>query len=345
MTDFAASNGNRFAGLRVPLATSSIPVVVEQADDDQAATPLVLRAGRAGVDLVEFALARRDFIIDQLFERGRILLRGFASAPSDFERVLTAIGGPSLPYVERSSPRTHRVGGVYTSTEYPRAFAIFPHNENSYQRTFPLFLGFHCTLPATQGGETTLADCRRVLERIDRAIVDEFAARKVLYVRNFRPELGLPWQTAFQTSVPAEVEAHCRVNGSTAHWLSIEHLRTSTVLSPLLVHPHTGQRLWFSHVAFFHPSTLPADVRTALLASYAPEDLPNATFYGDGSPIEAEVMAEIANAYQHEELALAWQKQDVLLVDNARMAHGRRPFRGPREVLVCMTRAVERDGN
>jgi len=244
-----------------------------------------------------------------------------------------------------TSPRTHRVGGVYTSTEYPRAFAIFPHNENSYQRTFPLFLGFHCTLPATQGGETTLADCRRVLERIDRAIVDEFAARKVLYVRNFRPELGLPWQTAFQTSVPAEVEAHCRVNGSTAHWLSIEHLRTSTVLSPLLVHPHTGQRLWFSHVAFFHPSTLPADVRTALLASYAPEDLPNATFYGDGSPIEAEVMAEIANAYQHEELALAWQKQDVLLVDNARMAHGRRPFRGPREVLVCMTRAVERDGN
>lgn len=340
----ARDRTGRFAGLRVPLAPRSAPAIVTELDDG--AAPLVVRAVAEDFDLVDWVAQHRSDILDQVFRWGRVLFRGFRVAgPSDFERVVTSIGGPPLPYLERSSPRTHLGGGVYTSTEYPDAFAIFPHNENSYQWSYPLFLGFHCAVPAQEGGETTLVDCRRVLERIDPAVRAKFAEKKVLFVRNFRPELGLPWQTAFQTHAPAEVEAHCREHRMTAEWRSHDHLRTSTVLSPLLHHPRTGHAIWFSHVAFFHPSTLPAEVASALAATYAPEDFPNATFYGDGSPIEPSVIAQIRAAYQREEAALAWRRNDVLLVDNARTAHGRRPFRGPRAVRVCMAHAVERDGN
>ncbi|MDA2921410.1 TauD/TfdA family dioxygenase, partial [Desulfobacterota bacterium AH_259_B03_O07] len=31
-----------------------------------------------------------------------------------------------------------------------------------------------------------------------------------------------------------------------------------------------------------------------------------------------------------------WQKGDVMVLDNYLVAHGRRPFKGPRKILVAM---------
>ena len=35
-----------------------------------------------------------------------------------------------------------------------------------------------------------------------------------------------------------------------------------------------------------------------------------------------------------------WQDGDLMLVDNVRTAHGREPFKGPREVVVAVADAV-----
>jgi hypothetical protein len=58
-------------------------------------------------------------------------------------------------------------GNIYTSTDFPAEQSIFLHNENSYQHTWPMKIFFFCLKSATAGGETPLADVRKVLQRID----------------------------------------------------------------------------------------------------------------------------------------------------------------------------------
>ena len=66
------------------------------------------------------------------------------------------------------------------------------------------------------------------------------------------------------------------------------------------------------------------------------EDLPRNAFYGDGSKIEASVLEEINEIYQQETVTFPWQEGDILMLDNMLVAHGRKPFIGPRKVLVGM---------
>lgn len=66
------------------------------------------------------------------------------------------------------------------------------------------------------------------------------------------------------------------------------------------------------------------------------EDLPYNTFYGDGSPIEDSVIAEIREAYQQAMIVYPWQKGDILMLDNMLTAHGRNPYSGSRKILTAM---------
>ena len=65
--------------------------------------------------------------------------------------------------------------------------------------------------------------------------------------------------------------------------------------------------------------------------------LPRNAYYGDGSPIEAEVLDTIRAAYREETRAFAWERGDVLMLDNFISVHGREPYTGERKVLVAMT--------
>src|SRR6185295_14100684 len=95
-------------------------------------------------------------------------------------------------------------------------------------------------------------------------------------------------------------------------------------------HPNTGEEVWFNHAAFFHVSTLDPIVRDVLLETIGEENLPNNTYYGDGSPIESSVLEEIRAAYAQEIVAFPWQEGDILMLDNMLVAHGRSPYSGPR---------------
>ena len=66
------------------------------------------------------------------------------------------------------------------------------------------------------------------------------------------------------------------------------------------------------------------------------EDLPYNTYYGDGTPIEDSVVAEIREAYRQERLEFPWRAGDILMLDNMLVAHGRNPYSPPRRVLVAM---------
>lgn len=97
--------------------------------------------------------------------------------------------------------------------------------------------------------------------------------------------------------------------------------------------------IWFNHATFFHVSTLETGIRETLLAEFKEEELPTNTYYGDGSPIETSVLEHLRQVYQQEMLTFLWKKGDILMLDNMLAVHARKPFVGPRKILVGMAEA------
>jgi len=299
--------------------------------------PLVIRPVVRGVDLIAWAERNRSLVESWVLEHGAVLFRGFETdTVGSLERFIEVVSGGAMEYRYRSSPRTQVGGNIYTSTDYPADQSIFPHNEHAYSPTFPLRIFFACLRPADQGGETPIGDCRKVLERIDPEIRERFRRKQVMYVRNFGDGFGLPWPTVFQTEDRAQVEEYCRQNGLALEWKAGDRLRTRRVAPAIFRHPRTGEEIWFNHATFYHWTTLEPTARRELSAIFAEEDMPNNTFYGDGTPIEPEVAQHLREAYRQEMVAFPWQQGDLLMVDNMLATHARSPYAGDRKIVVGM---------
>ncbi len=305
--------------------------------------PLLCEPATAGVSLPAWAEQQRELLESKLLEHGAILFRGFAvGSANEFDQCISALSGGALEYHFRASPRTQvdPTLNIYTSTDYPQDQRIFPHNEHSYSPVFPLKIFLWCDIAPEWRGETPIGDTRAITLAIDPAIRERFAEKGIMYVRNYGDGFGLPWQTVFQTEDRAQVEAYCANVGIRVEWKENNRLRTRQVGPALVRHPRSGETLWFNHATFFHVSTLPASVRDALQADFADDDLPQNTFYGDGSPIEPEVLEHLRAVYLQQMIEFPWQRGDVLLVDNMLAVHARNEFSGPRRILVSMAEAL-----
>lgn len=132
------------------------------------------------------------------------------------------------------------------------------------------------------------------------------------------------------------MEEYCRHACIEVEWKDNNRLRTRQIRPAIAQHPKTGEMVWFNHIVFWHVSSLQTQFREKLLSEFTQEDLPYNTFYGDGSPIEDSVIAEIREAYQQEMIAYPWQKGDILMLDNMLTAHARNPYSGSRKILTAM---------
>jgi alpha-ketoglutarate-dependent taurine dioxygenase len=323
-------------GRRKAIHLSPEVLIKERFLDAQRTLPLVIEPAVESLNLAQWAPSNREFIRQRLQRHGGILFRGFnVSSVNEFELFLKSIAGDLLEYSYRSTPRSQVSGRIYTSTEYPAHETIPLHNEMAYTSNWPMIIGFFCLEVAPEGGETPIADSRNVLKLIDPAIRDRFAHKKVMYVRNYGDTLDLSWQNVFQTEDPAEVEAYCRSAEIEFEWKGNNELSTWQVCQAIATHPDTDDVVWFNQAHLFHTSSLKPEIRESLLSSAA-EQPPRNAYYGDGSPIEDETLEEIRSAYAKETVMFPWQERDVLLLDNMLAAHGRRPYRGPRKIVVGM---------
>lgn len=274
----------------------------------------------------------RGIILDHVRQAGAVLLRGFDLMTADaFEQISNSLIGPLMEHREQSVYRDRVQHAVFTSTAYPADQLIFAHNEHSYSLSFPITLAFWCDTPASEGGETSLVDTRRVHARIAPAIRDRFERLGWIYACNTRTGDALSDPAARRA-----FEQYCAEERMTCEWKSPTRLKTSRVRPATIRHPLTGEVSWFNHVTFAHPSTLPAEIQHRVRAIYAEDDLPTNTCYGDGSPIEDETLAALREAYAAEQVLVAWRRGDLLLVDNIAVAHGRNPFAGKRRLLVVL---------
>lgn len=299
--------------------------------------PLIVEPSSASQSHVDLIRQHSEALKSLLLEHGALLFRGFPVASvADFDEFVAALSLPRLDYVYRSTPRTSVGSRIFTTTEYPAALEIPLHNENAYQREWPLKIAFCCLTPAASGGETPIADMRRVTAAIGDRLLDRFAERQVRYVRHYRPFMDVPWQTVFQTEDKREVSRFCAEHDISHQWLDDKTLRTVQVCQGVAAHPATQERIFFNQAHLFHVSNLGSANAQSLIKMFGADRLPRQAFYGDGKDIEAEDLEVIRAAFQREALIFPWQSGDVMLLDNMQFAHGRRPFSGIRKVVAAL---------
>lgn len=302
----------------------------------------VVTPRRPRLDAAKVIRERKDDLVGELHQHGALLFRGWDVAdPDQFNAIVEAFSDNLLDYSHKSTPRTRIRGGVYTSTEYPPDQVIPLHNELSWSSTAPRYLWFCCLEPAADGGATPIADSRRVLRLLPPAVREKFARHGVMYVRNYHPNLDLPWQEVFGTDSKEAVAAYCRSQGATAVWVRADHLRTRHILHAVIRHPDTDELAWFNQAHLFHYSRVGPAGASSLLSLFDKGDLPRNTYLGNGADISDEDLAAIRAAYDQALYRFAWQAGDILLVDNLACAHGRDTYTPPRKIIVAMTDPVK----
>jgi len=299
--------------------------------------PVLITPRLADVNINEWVKNNAAETGKLLQTHGAILFRDFDVHSVDaFESFMQALSGDIMEYTNRSSPRHAVQNNIYTSTDHPNDQMINMHNEHSYSHQWPLKIVFYCLMPGHQGGETPIADSRKVLAALSKDTIDKFVEKQVMYIRQIGTGLGMSWQDVFQTNDKKVVEEHCRKYGVEFSWISDSKLKLTFVRAAVRLHPKTNEPVWFNHAFFFNILGLDKSIRDTLLEQKSDEIMPFQTFYGDGSLIEEETIEEIRAVYEKTKISFAWQKGDILVLDNMLMAHGRNAYQGERKILVGM---------
>lgn len=302
--------------------------------------PPLLRAGATG-DALSWVAEHRDALRAVVAEHGSVLVRGLGLRDADgtgavFSRLATRL----MTEKEVFAPRRTYSDGVYSSSTWPPNQPMCMHHELSYTLEFPGLMMFTCISAPTDGGATAVADSPTVLDALPADLTERFERQGWLLTRSYNDEIGASVAEAFGTADRGAVESYCRANAIMFEWQPDGGLRTRQRRSAVVRHPVTGRRCWFNQIAFLNEWTMAPEVREYLVDVYGADGLPFNTRFGNGEPIDEDVVHLLNSVYEANTAREPWQAGDLMLVDNVRTAHSREPFEGPREVLVGMADPV-----
>jgi hypothetical protein len=312
--------------------------------NDHQKLPLVIQPASAGLALKDWLQENKDEFERELVEHGGILLRGFGiDTPTAFHEFMKCFNTDPLPYMFRSSPRKeldNSVKHIYHSTTYPKNRSINMHNESSYSRIWGRKIIFCCIKPAEQGGETPIADSRRILNDIDPALVQKFRTRGVKYRRNLLPDLGMSWQEVFQTNSLVAAEQICKKFDIEYSLQADGKFVIEWVKPAVYRHPVSNEETWFNHVLFFNKFSRYEELGLSPSDILPEEYLTSDTFYGDGEEISYDEYCIIKKAYDKNKIVFPYQQGDIIFLDNMLAAHGRNPYKGERTIATAIIEAA-----
>lgn len=328
------SPAGKFGRLGAPRPVEATPEVRVTAFNDQQ-LPLVYEISDA-VDLPKWVELNRDQLRQNLYRHGAILLR--SQNKPDFSATVRAFTDSLVDYRGGAAIRSRVDKDTYTASEYPAGLEIRLHSEFCYSNDWPMILFFYCAeISPDSGGQTPIADNRRILAQMSEEVRREFEERRLTYMRGYG--FNRTWQRSYETESRAEVEALCAAEGRRCEWIGDDQLRSYETRDAIARHPVTGDEVWFNYAHGFHISRMDEGIREALSTSEDDTDeqlWPNNVFWGDGSPIDPAVIEVANDVVRRNAVQFDWQVGDTLIVDNMLCAHGRRPYRGSRRILLKM---------
>jgi hypothetical protein len=272
--------------------------------------------------------------VSGLEQQGYLVVDG-AGTLSRIVEVVAATIPVECPMREPFAKPLARGQRLWATPEWPADRDMCVHNVQSYASVVPATVAYACLTPGT-GGAILLCDGAAVLNRLPADLGRRLAAHGWLLTRTYRPYVGLRWEHAFGTTDPAEVDAYAAANGVGAVWTADGALRTTQHCPAVVRHPSGGYPCWFGHVAFLNEWSLRAEEHDVLVGAFGVDGLPFQTWLGDGSRFTADEIDEIQAAQDAVTVEIPLTAGDVLVVDNIRMASGRRTFAGDRDVVTAL---------
>lgn len=319
--------------------------------------PLVIEPANPGIsthDAMQLIGHHREELKKHLLKSGGILFRNFpVSNEKEFSGFIKALGlGGFVDYIGGDSPRTKIADGIYTSTEAPPSIKIPLHNELSFIDHFPKHIYFYCHIAPEKDGETIIGDARKIYQSMNERIKARFKDRGLKYTSRYYYKSKLmdfinwlqpshkTWIDVFETTDKDEVERKCRDSNfaykwNKNHWIEISQQRPATIR-----HPQTNEEVWFNqvHLFDFNPKLLGAWRYVAAKVFYCRNHMKlHEVSFGDLSAISRHEIYQILQILDKNTVKFAWQKGDVLVLDNILTMHGRATFSGKRRVMTAMT--------
>eukprot|EP00746_Dinoflagellata_sp_MGD_P144401 gnl/MRDRNA2_/MRDRNA2_77136_c0_seq1.p1 gnl/MRDRNA2_/MRDRNA2_77136_c0~~gnl/MRDRNA2_/MRDRNA2_77136_c0_seq1.p1 ORF type:complete len:1165 (+),score=182.33 gnl/MRDRNA2_/MRDRNA2_77136_c0_seq1:123-3497(+) len=316
------------------------------------AIPLVVKTNGSCIDSsgsmsMEAAKEVTKWIKWNLIEHGAILFRGLPLKSAHDVSKLIDMTAPDLGWIPTmiAGGGTHRsleAPNVQTSSNEPPSCAMEPHMDKAHQSVFPesIFFCMLTELPLGAGGETIVTNMRAVTEDLrHKGVVQRFEDNGgVRYVKTFWSKehvginmQGFTWQKAYQTDAKAEVERVLSASGATWEWLSDDTLKVANVEPVLRLHPITNEALWVNGV---HTNNASYYLHAEHIDTS--QGVPMDTFFGNSEPIPEDVLAEIRGSIWHHSVPLVLRENNLLVVDNMLIGHGRMswPDRLPRKLTL-----------
>lgn len=240
-----------------------------------------------------------DEVMSRFRSAGLLLFRGFELGSDGF----TAFTERFTDRFTRHSNRRRTVlsddGTLMTVT--PGMGLIRAHSEMAYSPLRPDALWFHCVRPASEGGETFVVDGARVVQEMAPETRELLLSKKVKHrLRNIRPE---GWQSLLGAS---DVDETLRLLDSL----------------PGLTYAMNGEG--GLDTEFVTSAIKPTKYGDRLALNTSILDVGGV--FEDGTPIPRDVLWELAARTMEASYLIPWRRNDIAMIDNTRLLHGRKPF-------------------
>lgn len=334
--------------------------------------PLIIEPnsnGKSKPELLQWLNANKESFTKKFHQHGAVLFRGFEiDTPKDFEDVSLLVDPRLKNDYYGTSPRNivKDTTYIFTASELPGYYPIPQHCEMTYVKHPPISIFFYCHVEPEYGGESPLCNFRKVYADLDPKIRNEFDTKEIVTVRNYSSientsrfnlfELK-KWNEIFHTTDKEEVEKQCREQEIEFEWKETGNLRLLHRTLATIKHPQTGETVWFNHSQVFHPASAPVEYKfihnrqhraktlfwKLLISAMVkikslttqPIDQSMNVLFGDGTPVPDSYMEHIEETIWKNLVIIPWKKGDVIALDNFSTSHGRLPYEGKRQILVC----------
>lgn len=340
--------------VKVNKASKTQPIVIEPQgkDKDTKALLALLSKNKAKINKM-------------LDEEGAVLLRGFSvTTPEEFEEISQALV-PDLSLLEKDylvglSPRFAHTKYVFSSTEADNSVIVYPHNELAHLSKKPKRIFFFCQQKAKKYGETPIFNCKAIYNELSAELKKELE-RGIRYKIHFPKNQGLlgrglqnTWEKAFYSDDPKRVEKICEDFKIFLDWNSKGDLTLDSPQPALVQHPVTKEFCVHFHLLeeqmymkflseIKDRYSLPFFYLTYLrVFLYFKLNLAPIYILGkDGKRLPPKYFDELHKLYKKHRVIFRWKPNDILLLDNFNMAHGRMNVVPPRKLMATFGSIVD----
>ena len=263
---------------------------------------------------------KKNFIIDNISSSGVLLFRGFSIDMGIFS-----------DYIHKNSSKVSLdPARVFADKNVQKVDAGFDsvglHLENAATPNVPDFIWFYCKKAAKKGSETTFCDGHDVLSQLSESTRQLFKNKKIRYSRRVPEQL-------WKKYVAYEAENVTNPNDVTLDTLEKFSSKIKDLSYSINSDNSINLSLCVSAIKTSKFSGLESFANSILGPSYNYEK-PLITFE-DGTKIADELLEEIKLQTERCTHEIQWEDNDIVVIDNTRVMHGRRAIEDPKRELFA----------